>query len=213
MNMDESFFMDWYYTQASEAERKLFDKMDEFSDLFEDMLFEPGTASYELIKCQSKSADSDEWRDDEAPRPESLEYFSYTFFKTKIESLDGREGYYDHQNQIICLSPEVAEDDATLLHEMIHLHESVINELPLYFHDMLYWALYHDLREKITELDQAITQHAHILNESTIYNNGGLHDILFLLKSFDLDIRKGYPLGTVFAYGGVDDFKFLTYKK
>lgn len=30
---------------------------------------------------------------------------------------------------------------------------------------------------------------------------GGVHDLTFLLKSFDIDLRMGYKLGTVFGYG------------
>ena len=96
---------------------------------------------------------------------------------------------------------------------MIHLHEAVINDLPMYFHDMLYWALYKELKVKILQLDEIITQHAHILTGSTLYSAGGLHDILFLLKSFDLDIRQGYPLGTVFAYGKEDEFRKYSYNE
>ena len=105
-----------------------------------------------------------------------------------------------------------AEDDVVILHEMIHLHEYVLNDLPLYYHDMVYWALYKNLRNKIPDLDCIITEHAHALNENELYRTGGLHDILFLLKSFDLDIRKGFPLGTVFGYGRVDEFKNYKYK-
>ena len=78
---------------------------------------------------------------------------------------------------------------------------------------MLYWTLYKDLRNKISKLDEIITKHAHVFNESDLYEEGGLHDILFLLKSFDLDIRMGYPLGTVFGYGRIDIFKKYIYVK
>ena len=50
-----------------------------------------------------------------------------------------------------------------------------------------------------------------MLTESGLYEAGGLHDVLFLLKSFDLDIRKGYDLGTVFGYGRRDDLKAYAY--
>jgi hypothetical protein len=60
-------------------------------------------------------------------------------------------------------------------------------------------------------LDEIITSHAHMLTGSSLYARGGLHDILFLLKSFDLDIRMGYSLGTVFAYGRSDEFKDYSY--
>jgi len=66
--------------------------------------------------------------------------------------------------------------------------------------------------ELIPQLDEIITRHAHILTGSTLYSSGGLHDILFLLKSFDLDIRQGYPLGTIFAYGKDDEFKGYSYE-
>ncbi len=77
----------------------------------------------------------------------------------------------------------------------------------MYWHDTLYWPLYKNLRDKIPELDNIITDSAHLLNEYVFYMQGGLHNILFLLKRFDLDIRVGYALGTVLTYGRVDNFK------
>lgn len=137
--------------------------------------------------------------------------FTNIHFKTRIVDLDDCLGCYNSAEQTLSVSPVAVGENSVLLHEMIHLHESVINELPLHYHDMLLWSLYQDLREKIKGLDDAINQHAHILNEHTIYSQGGLHDILFLLKSFDLDIRYQCPLGTVFGYGRIDDFKYLQY--
>ena len=95
---------------------------------------------------------------------------------------------------------------------MIHLHEFVLNEQPLFYHDALPWLLYSDLGKRIVKLDEAILIHIHILNQQAIYNYGGLHDILFLLKSFDLDIRMNYQLGTVFGYDAKELFKDYTYK-
>lgn len=141
--------------------------------------------------------------------PDELGCFSYNWFKIKVEDLAQYDGCYKSDKQILCVSPKSVDDDIVILHEMIHLHESVVNTLPLYYHDMLYWALYQDLREKIEGLDNAITQHANLLNEWHLHTTGGLHDILFLLKSFDLDIRKEYPFGTIFGYGRVDEFKHL----
>ena len=212
MVMDESWYMDWYFNKATDSEKKLVDKIGDFEPLFEDMLFEPGTSSYSLIQCQSKSVGTEEWIDDEAPRPEELTYFSPLFFHYKAESLTGLDGYFNPKEQVLCVREEALGNDSVILHEMIHLHEYAINELPLYFHDMLYWALYKDLREKIPKLDEIIDGHAHILTGTSIYTEGGLHDILFLLKSFDLDIRKGYPLGTVFAYGREKEFEGYKYR-
>jgi hypothetical protein len=82
----------------------------------------------------------------------------------------------------------------------------------MYFHDMLYWALYRDVRKRISKLDEIIDGHVHMLMGSTLFADGGLHDILFLLKSFDLDMKKGCPLGTVFGYGRDNEFKSYRYK-
>lgn len=212
MNKDESQFREWYWSNTpSEEERQLVDLVGEYQEFFDDMLFEPDTATYELIQCKSKLPDSDEWIDDDIGRPDELAYFSTTWLKYKVEEIDGLMGYYDPAKQLICVTPEGLKGKHTVLHEMIHVFESMINELPLYYHDMIYWALYKDLKKKIPKLDDIVSDHAHLLTGSTIYYKGGLHDILFLLKSFDLDIRMGYSLGTVFGYGRSMEFKDCEY--
>ena len=208
----EETFFEWYWSQATQEERKLFDKVESLSSMFEDMLFKPGTSTYDLIKCKSKQKGTDEWIDDTVNLPTELEYFSYEFFRFKVEALEENQGgYFNHENHTLCISNKELENDNTILHELIHLHECVINELPLYFHDIVYWSIYKDLKSKIHDLDEIITATAHLLNESSIYSEGGLHDILFLLKSFDLDIKMKYPLGTVFAYGKAEELKEYQY--
>ena len=211
MNKDDQAFVLWYHGEATPEEKALCDKVYELADLFEDMTFQPGTTTYRLIQCKSKSADSDEWVDDAVDLPDDLQYLSYTWFHYKVEELSDCGGYYNPESQTLCVPPSALEDETVILHEMIHLHETVINEQPLYFHDTLLWALYADLKKKIPKLDEIISDHAHVLNEWALYRVGGLHDILFLLKSFDLDIRRGYPLGTVFAYGRDEDFQGYSY--
>ena len=213
MNMDECPFMEWIMSNIpSDDERKLVNIVADNMAHFEDMLFAPETSTYKLIQCQSRLKNSDEWINDEVGRPDELAYFSHTFLRYKVEKLDGMLGYYNHEEQLICVTPEALNNNFVILHEMIHVYEDLINELPLFYHDMVYWALYSDLRKKIPKLDEIITGHAHLLNESSIYQFGGLHDILFLLKSFDLDIRMGAQLGTVFGYNRVDVFKEYGYK-
>ena len=239
MEMDATDFFKRLQS-ASDNERLLYDKMYDFGEFFKDMLFEKDTAPYNFVKYQERASDADadqaaikqapvkqlsdeqekwindlfgdeqeEWVND-LLRPDELAYFSYTYFKIRVEKLPpGYAGYYDKKEQLLCVTPEAITDDVVILHEMIHLHEGVINDLPFYFHDVLYWALYQDLRKKIANLDDAISRYAHVLNESEIHSHGGLHDVLFLLKSFDLDIRQGYPFGTVLRYGQADKFKSL----
>ena len=213
MIMDESWYMDWYWNKATDDEKRLIDKVYEFGELFEDMLFEPGTNTYELIKIKSKRPGDDEWIDDELDRPEELAYFSYSFFRYKVAELEHGDASFNQDEQLITVKPEMLESDRTILHELIHLHEFVINEQPMYYHDALYWALYKDLKTKIPKLDEIITEHAHFITDYEIHRYGGVHDIMFLLKSFDLDIRMGYPLGRVFGYGLEEDLKEYSYLK
>ena len=212
METDDSWYMEWAMSDAHAEEKRLLYRIEDLGELFEDMLFKSETAPYELIKCQSKSLDSDEWIDDVVSLPPEIDYFTYLWFHPRVEELDDCGGYFDEHEQVICLPPESIDDNRVVMHEMIHLHEFVINSQPMFFHDMLLWALYADLRKRIPKLDEIITDHAHALTGSSIYWRGGTHDILFLLKSFDLDIRMGWPLGTVFGYGKDDEFKGYVYE-
>ena len=208
MDFEEDAFCQWYNFEATEDEKVLYSRIaDDFGILFEDMIFRPGTYSSELTKCYSELSQGEIYDS----LPDELANFDYFNFYYKAEQPDDCDGYFDREKKILCASPDAA--DSTILHEMIHLHEFVINQLPMYWHDTLYWALYKDLRDKIPELDTIITDHAHLLNESVLYKQGGLHNILFLLKSFDLDIKMGYPLGTVISYGREEAFKQYSYKK
>lgn len=60
--------------------------------------------------------------------------------------------------------------------------------------------LYNKLNPEIPDLDDKIAGRANILSGMDIYIQGGKHDILFFLKSLDLDLRCGYKLGTVCGY-------------
>ena len=76
---------------------------------------------------------------------------------------------------------------------------------------MLFWTLERQVGKRIPRLDEILENHAHALNQHILYADGGKHDVLFLLKSLDLDMRMGYPLGTVFGYGRSDEFKGYSY--
>ncbi|MDD6472678.1 MAG: hypothetical protein PUF62_06550 [Bacteroidales bacterium] len=210
MNFD---FGEWYYNEATIAERTLANRAFSFEPLFEDMKFSPGTPAGELTKIGIKDVGGENWTETYMDMPVSIQYASCQFVKFIVtEPENDSDACYNNQEQSICISPDLIDDDTVLLHEMIHFYESAVNEFPLYFHDALLWSLYSDLKGKIPKLDAIITDNAHILIESTLYTDGGLHDILFLLKSFDLDIRNGYPLGSVFGYGREDRFKEYTYQ-
>lgn len=148
---------------------------------------------------------SDEWTDDEITLPEELEYFSYSYFTYHIANFDDFNGCFNREDLSLSVDMASANTDRVILHEMIHLHEFVIDDLPTFFHDAVLFCLYKNLKSKVSDLDERIEAHGHILNSEQIAAVGGVHDILFLLKSFDLDLKMGYQLGTVFGYGMAEE--------
>ena len=113
MEMDATHFVEWFQN-APDAEKLLYDKVYDFGEFFKDMLFEKGTAPYDFIRCQVRVSDADgdqatikqalakqlgdeqeEWVEDDL-RPHELAYFSYTYFKMKVDELKpGYAAYYD----------------------------------------------------------------------------------------------------------------------
>lgn len=97
--------------------------------------------------------------------------------------------------------------DCVILHEMIHLHESVLQNVVPFFHDAVLWNLYQSLCNDVKNLEEIVNIHGSLDNQLIMYYQGGEHDILFLLKSFDLDRRLGKPFGTIFGYDMADKVK------
>lgn len=199
------------------AERRFLERVYELDELFEDMLFRPGSATCFLIRVQCLDSKSGKWMDDIMTLPFPLESFSLTDFRFKVfqpgDREDGVLGYFNPEKRELGVLAGEVESDCTILHELIHLHEAVFEDdhVPRFFRDMLFWGLYQQARKRIPRLDDLVSGHAYLLTQRILYDNGGDHDILFLLKSFDLDMRMGYPLGTVFAYGRAADFKDYSY--
>lgn len=204
MEMNSGRFFDWYHMEASDVEKKLCDKISGYEDYFADMLFSPNSITNSFIAGQSSSDGGKTWDDELADLPDELDGFMYSHFLFCVKEIPVA-GQFDTKNQTITIHPDYMNDDSVILHEMIHLHEFVLNEIPTYFRDVLLWCLYKDLRDKIIDLEERIEAHGYIFNENYIGSQGGTHDILFLLKSYDLDLRKGYPLGTVFGYGYAEE--------
>ena len=178
---------------ASPDVRQLSDRMDTLAPYFEDMIFEPNSATGSFTAVKEKGLNGDEWEDTFLDRPGQLEYFMYNWFALSVEDLGGSLGRFSPLEYKLSIAPECMERDDVIAHEMIHLHEAVLDGLPTYYHDAVLYCLYKDLRSKIPDLDDRMEAH------------GGRHDILFLLKSFELDLRMGYKLGTVFGYGMDED--------
>jgi hypothetical protein len=89
---------------------------------------------------------------------------------------------------------------------MIHAYESLLEKRWHVYHDILMISLYNELKSKIDDLDSRILNHTHSIPQVRITEQGGSHDLLFFLKSLDLDLRCGFKLGTVCGYGR-DEFR------
>lgn len=205
MNRDENKFYTWYVTDATDEERALAQKVEELGwAYFGDMRFESDSILHDFVIVQTKNNEG-VWVDCTTDLPPSFDPFSYQWFTYHIKEVDPlTQGRFDHEEQSLTISPRYVEDEVTILHELIHLHEFVIDELPLYYHELVLWCLYQNLRSKVSNLDIIIKKCVHIYDQDMLNSRAGAHGILFLLKSIDIDLRKGYPLGTVFGYGRKD---------
>lgn len=125
-------------------------------------------------------------------------------------------GCYDRDTKSITLAPEDGGGISynNLLHEMIHFY---IHELEGDRKDVggnprpdqslkqyISVKLWLKLSESVPDLDQMAQEFLEITDHGDLERMGGEHDLLFFLKSLDLDVRCGYPLGTVFGYDRAD---------
>ncbi|WP_024860068.1 hypothetical protein [Ruminococcus flavefaciens] len=187
--------------ESSADTRKLYEKVGNFEDIFFDMIFQQGSLTEKMIRCQINGIDN------VIDLPNELNYFMYCMFRFAVEPLEGCNGKYDIWEQKMFISPECLEEDSVILHEMIHLHESVLMTLPIYYHEAVMYCLLTDLSSKISNLNDILEICTHIFSCEQISEEGGLHDMLFLLKSLDIDLRFGWELGTTYGYDMIDSIK------
>lgn len=179
---------------------------------FEDMLFEKDS----IVEKFTWLADADQKNGilydilpTELRGPLSDEVDNYKYVVGAVEG--GGIGQADIENHTVTIDPDHTDDDSILLHELIHVfelfYEANTGFLPL--RDALLIALYNDLKGKLSsynpiypdaDLDGLILERAYSDEALLITRQGGEHSVLFHLKSLDLDLRLGYPLGTVFGY-------------
>ena len=191
-------------TKVTDLDRKLWEKVIQFSDFFEDMLFTPGTITYPFLECKISDDNGNEIAPP-AVLPVGLHNFNYNSFYYRVrEMTPPYMACFNKANYSLKVDPRHIDDDYVILHEMIHMHEFVLEIYPTYYHDAILYSLYHDLRSKIEDLDRRMERQGHIVMQEELAQFGGVHDLLFLLKSFDLHLRMNYHLGHVFGYRMAD---------
>lgn len=183
------------YLQYNEEQMRLAVLIEGYElEYFEDMKFEPNSIVDDFIKFEYNNEQTYSYDDFDI----SLDKGYYRYY---VEKLDGPAGIAYTKERKIVIDSDYAEDKGTILHEMIHAYEALINKYWPVFHDILLISLYNDLKIRIDDLDARILNHTHSISQVRITEQGGSHDLLFFLKSLDLDLRCGYKFGTVCGYG------------
>jgi hypothetical protein len=134
--------------------------------------------------------------------------FDYPYWRFYIvpddhPDLDSADGIcrYDIENGefYIKIGESHKNDKATILHEMIHAYEDLVKDSNYISSQLLLILLYDKLYRKIPDLKYYLYL---IANRDLFHFEFNLtHTPTFLLKSFDLDLRLGLPLGSIVAYG------------
>ncbi len=183
------------YVSTAPEEERLLNKIYEFEEeYFTDLTlkdYEKDLAGYRkklIVKWETDNGD--------LLVNENMSFIDNKWKVKLMRSLVYLEGYYGFCNgkeRLIAIAEPLKDDDLTLLHEMIHGYESML-EPYIGYHQFALIKLHEKLSLQIPNLYKIIEWDMHTKN--TVY-----HSPLFLLKSLDLDIRLKQPFGSVYCYG------------
>lgn len=158
----------------SRNNEKMEQRVEILEKLFDDMRLEPGSICGPAVAVMAQREDGC-WEPETVPLPDELTYFRWDEFQPEIDDV---------------------EDEAALLHQMLHFHEQVLNRLPSRYKELVTACLYQNLKEEIADLDQKIMDNLSFFWISAASCEE--HDTLFYLKSLDLDRKLSYEPGTVY---------------
>lgn len=135
----------------------------------------------------------DEWGDCRKPTIDTARIIM-------LDSTGDTLGTTDYKNRTISIV--YPTDVSTLAHEMIHWYELQLDDLNPNIRQLLACTLWTRLQTKIEGLAQRAERFLEVVSLNELESEGGEHDLLFLLKSYDMDLNLGLPLGSTFGYGG-----------
>ena len=193
---------EWYNNDATPEEKGFFKLIWQYRHHFKDLTFQEAPFTSSIFE------------DYKTPPIES--YISN--LKVIVRELKDPHflASYNSKYHTITVSPQARTKEYCILHEMIHIFDKIYDDI-YGLRDAVRWRLYYRLQDKINELDQAILDFTTIRSLMSINccpenpkRFQQTHDTLFLLKSFDLDIKMGYPFGTVLGYCYAEKFKDLS---
>ena len=118
------------------------------------------------------------------------------YFRFLAEDVATYDAYTDVNNRKIVVDKKHIKNKATILHEMLHAHEFILEEQKHLLKEIVLLELYKSLKPKLSQkhidIDTWISNHANIPHNEDFANAYSIHDVLFFLKSIDLDIRCGF---------------------
>lgn len=112
---------------------------------------------------------------------------------------DGVLGEYDPDRRCIILADGYT--DSVLAHEMIHYYEHRLNDITPELSQLIACDLWQQLDGKVPEMRRRVVSFLELRGHGDLEAEGGRHDVLFLLKSWDIDLSLGLPLSTTLGYG------------
>lgn len=190
---------DWYHNQTDiEFELTIF--ILSLENLFDDMLFYENsiTGDYMLRDGKHKKFQKELSIDEQ-------------LFRIIVEDTKKYDAYVDISEPKIVINKKHVNNKATILHEMIHAHEYILQKQKTLLKEIVLIELYKNLKPQLAKrslnLDAIIFNHANIPHNQDLSEYGGEHDLLFLLKSLDLDLKCDFELFTVFGYDYIRAFK------
>lgn len=157
-------------------------------EYFEDMLLKDGSLLNDIIETTSEITDGI--------------FLGMDKLRLYIVNSDDFYGCFYRNEGKIEISKDYENDKSVILHELIHYYENMLEEeLPSLIRELLVLELYNKLIPQIPDLRKRIFKHCELYSYTETFKGSGQHGVLFFLKSLDLDVRCGFPLGTVCGYG------------
>lgn len=189
-------YNEWFNNQSDEI-FNLHIKTLMLESYFDDMMLDKNSIMYKYMRMLN-----DEFADDTNNDTDALSLQAYNYrFEISADIQDERDGYSNKSDRVITIKKSSVQNENVILHEMLHGHEQILLSINHIVRETLLVELYNKLKKEIPNIDKIISIHANINHNLELSKIGGEHDLLFLLKSLEIDLRRNNKLFTVFGYG------------
>lgn len=187
-------YTEWWSNRTQDTYNLQMQILEYESQYFQDMLLNTPETSKIISILNDKGEECDSFYDFDL----SLDAKKYTY---NVESIEGYMGLHDASNNTITIDSNHLDDKNTILHEMVHAYENILDTCGIPFiKELLFLELYRFLQARDIDIDNRVLSHSNLLSGLDVAEQGGLHSVFFFLKTLELDIRCDLPLGTICGY-------------